>query len=146
MPWSSKPRSAKKKQEKKIIIIIITVKKEEVENFLASTKGSLFNLCHRKWFNQFARFARVTLAFTEREHQSWLKSRFRLRLTNVTFICITIALELKRQLVKKKAWTQVNSCCSYLNERITIKFAFLYSILTDIHHVTFRDQRRTACC
>ena len=146
MPRSSKPRSAKKKQEKKIIIIIITVKKEEVVFFLASTKGSLFNLCHQKWFNQFARFARVTLAFTEREHQSWLKSRFRLPLTNVTFICITIALELKGQLVKKKVWTQVNSCCSYLNERITIKFAFLYSILTDIHHVTFRDQQRTAGC
>ena len=37
----------KKKQEKKIIIII-TVKKEEVVNFFASTKGSLFNLCHQK--------------------------------------------------------------------------------------------------
>ena len=60
-------------------------------NFFASTKGSLFNLRHQKWFNQFARFARVTLAFTEREHQSWLKSRFRLPLTNVTFICITMA-------------------------------------------------------
>ena len=114
-------------------------KKEEVVNFFASTKRSLFNLCHQKWFNQFARYARVTLAFTEREHQSWLKSRFRQRLTNVTFICITIAQELEGQLVKKKAWTQVNSCCSYLKE-ITIKFA------TDIHHVTFRDQHRTACC